>query len=235
MALVLADRVWDGVADSPIDRGFVAMDRGAIVAVGRQADIGTQFEGDDRVELPPGATLLPGLIDCHQHLVFNCIGTLEEQIAGMDDDALGVRARESAAKALTGGITTLRDLGDRAFVTLALRDDPSLPTILAAGPPLTRVGGHCWYLGGECTGEEELRRAVHIAAITRVRRDFGALARSGVNRVKPHPTFPMWAAHSSLPDEEAVAPSSTRRTARSPGGRPLSWRRRHRPGARRRR
>ena len=205
MALVLADRVWDGFAESPIDRGFVAMDRGAIVAVGRQADIGTQFEGDDRVELPPGTTVLPGLVDCHQHLVFNCIGTLEEQIAGMDDDALGVRARESAAQALAGGITTLRDLGDRAFVTLALRDDPSLPTILAAGPPLTRVGGHCWYLGGECTGEEELRRAVRDRVgrgcdVVKVMATGGSLTA----------TFPMWETQFSDDEMQAVVDEAHR-------------------------
>ena len=41
--------------------------------------------------------------------------------------------------ALRAGITTIRDLGDRKFVTLDLRDDPELRTILAAGPPLTRT------------------------------------------------------------------------------------------------
>jgi imidazolonepropionase-like amidohydrolase len=141
-----------------------------VVLIG--GDIGGDIDGDKIVgvgEEPPASaevvdlgdvTLLPGLIDCHQHLVFDGNGTLEEQVTGVDDGALAERARGAAARALAGGITTLRDLGDRGFVTLALRDDPALPTILAAGPPLTRAGGHCWYLGGECTGVDALIGAV---------------------------------------------------------------------------
>jgi imidazolonepropionase-like amidohydrolase len=132
-------------------------------------------------------TLLPGLIDCHQHLCFDGNGSLEEQVADIDDDALGQRARAAASRALVGGVTTLRDLGDRAYVTLSLKDDPSLPTILTAGPPLTRVGGHCWYLGGECDGADELRRAVH----ERVERGCDAI-KIMVTGGALTPTFPMW-------------------------------------------
>src|SRR4029453_15621408 len=99
----------DGIADAAIDRGFVAMEGGAIAAIGKQADLGSRFDDHERVELPGAATVLPGLVHCHQHLVFNCNGTLEEQVAGIDDDALTVRARESAAIALAAGVTTVRD------------------------------------------------------------------------------------------------------------------------------
>jgi imidazolonepropionase-like amidohydrolase len=112
------------------------------------------------VDLGDDVTLLPGLVDCHQHLCFNGIGSLEEQVTGIGDQDLTERARDAARRALRGGVTTLRDLGDRRWVTLPLRGAVGLPTILAAGPPITRVGGHCWYLGGECEGEAALRAAV---------------------------------------------------------------------------
>jgi imidazolonepropionase-like amidohydrolase len=205
MTLVLADRVWDGTADAVIDRGFVAIDGATIAAVGRQADLGTGFADHERVELPAGATVVPGLIDCHQHLIFNCVGTLEEQVAGIDDETLTNRARAAAARALAGGVTTLRDLGDRGFVTLGLRDDPSLPTILAAGPPLTRLGGHCWYLGGECTGKDELRRAVRERAergcdVVKVMVTGGSLT----------PTFPMSEAQFSADEVTAIVDEADR-------------------------
>jgi imidazolonepropionase-like amidohydrolase len=40
-----------------------------------------------------------------------------------------------------------------------------LPEIVAAGPPITRVGGHCWFLGGEADGVAGVRAAVaeHVA------------------------------------------------------------------------
>jgi imidazolonepropionase-like amidohydrolase len=56
-----------------------------------------------------------------------------------------IRAGQTA---LRGGVTTVRDLGDRDYLSLGLRGRPGLPTIVAAGPPVTTPGGHCHYLGG---------------------------------------------------------------------------------------
>ena len=67
--------------------------------------------------------------------------------------------------ALAGGITTVRDLGDRNYITLALRDelagDPTAgPELLVAGPPITTTGGHCWFFGGEVDDPAKVRAAV---------------------------------------------------------------------------
>ena len=118
---------------------------------------------DEVVDLP-GATIVPGLIDTHQHLVFNGIGTFEEQVAPHTDDELRERAHGHARKALAAGITTVRDLGDRGYVTLDLRGLDDVGTLLCAGPPITRGRGHCWYLGGEADGEDALRAAVRERA-----------------------------------------------------------------------
>jgi len=147
-----ADHVFDG--EAYIGRADVVIDGKKIVAVGRDVR-------PDLVATNLGAaTMLPGLVDCHQHLVFDGNGTLEEQVVECSDDELLERAKESARRALLGGVTTLRDLGDRSFVTLGMRGDPDLPTLVCAGPPITTVHGHCWYLGGECDGTGALRRAV---------------------------------------------------------------------------
>jgi imidazolonepropionase-like amidohydrolase len=61
----------------------------------------------------------------------------------------------------------VRDLGDRSYLALKLRDGAvagPLPTILAAGPPITAPGGHCHFLGGEATGVEGMRAAVRERA-----------------------------------------------------------------------
>ena len=103
----------------------------------------------------PGATLLPGLIDTHVHLAFdtstNAVGNLARR-----RDAEVTGALQSAGRAaLRGGVTTVRDLGDRGYLSLGLRGQGGLPTILAAGPPITTPGGHCHYLGG--TAEPTVR------------------------------------------------------------------------------
>ena len=38
------------------------------------------------------ARVVPGLIDCHQHLCFDGAGTLEEQVTGIDDGDLAIHA-----------------------------------------------------------------------------------------------------------------------------------------------
>jgi imidazolonepropionase-like amidohydrolase len=156
-------------------------DDGTIAGVGEQ--VPTSAEVDDLGDV----TLLPGLVDTHQHLCFDGRGTLEEQIVGVPDEELSERARRNAVTALRAGITTIRDLGDRGFLTLALRGDPELPTILASGPPLTADGGHCWYLGGCCSDTDALVEAVHERKargcdVVKIMVTGGALT----------PTFPMW-------------------------------------------
>ena len=62
-------------------------------------------------------------------------------------------------------MTTVRDLGDRRFSVVERRDaqrqvDDGLPWIVASGPPITSLGGHCGYLGGEVSGADEIVAAV---------------------------------------------------------------------------
>jgi len=77
---------------------------------------------------------------------------------------------EAARRALHAGVTTVRDLGDRGYLALDLRDTgPAgragpLPAIVAAGPPITTPGGHCHFLGGAASGERGLRAAVRERA-----------------------------------------------------------------------
>lgn len=164
----------------------------------RVVGIGTPPANCKAVDLGD-ATLLPGMIDCHQHLVFDGNGTLEEQVTGADDATLLDRARAAARHALLGGVTTLRDLGDRGYVSLALRGDPSLPTILASGPPITPVRGHCWYLGGEAAGERELRRAVRGRAERGC--DAVKVMASGGGMT---PTWPLWKPQYTLTELKAI-------------------------------
>jgi imidazolonepropionase-like amidohydrolase len=149
--------------------------------------------------------VLPGFVDCHQHLCFDGAGTLDEQVSSVDDEELTVRARASARTALLGGVTTLRDLGDRSFVTLGLRGDSDLPTILAAGPPITQPLGHCWYLGGECAGADELLAAV------RERAERGCdVVKMMVTGGAMTPTFPLWKAQFAEEDVRLVVDEAHR-------------------------
>jgi imidazolonepropionase-like amidohydrolase len=106
------------------------------------------------LDLGRDAFLLPGLIDAHLHLVFDASAEPAAAVTGdIDQDALLDRMRATAADIVRAGITTVRDLGDRDYLTLRLRDEfadrpEAGPHLLVAGPPLTTPGGHCHFLGG---------------------------------------------------------------------------------------
>lgn len=142
-----------------------------LVVDGRIAEVGfgsgaAVAPGVELVELP-GATLLPGLVDTHVHLAFDGTRDPVGALAGRDDDAVLHAMAEAARSQLRAGVTTVRDLGDRDYLSLQLRDGAvpgPLPTIVAAGPPITTRGGHCHYLGGEAEGVGGVRAAVRERA-----------------------------------------------------------------------
>jgi imidazolonepropionase-like amidohydrolase len=154
MQVLRAAQVYDGT--DFLGRGCVYVDGESIAGVER-----------GHPDPPSGAdvrsydgTLLPGLIDSHVHLVSNGdVGSLER--AGLATvEALDAAIRASLAAQVSGGVTTVQDLGDREYRTLAFRAQPGLPRVVVSGPPLTVPDGHCHYLGGVVTGIDGIRRAV---------------------------------------------------------------------------
>ena len=110
-------------------------------------------------------TLLPGLIDSHVHLAFDAHDKAKQSIAEEPDATVLDRMRRHARQQLGAGVTTVRDLGDRDFLAVSLREQYGAdgkvgPEILAAGPPITRTRGHCWFLGGEAEGVAGVQAAV---------------------------------------------------------------------------
>lgn len=107
-------------------------------------------------------TLLPGLIDTHVHLVANSRPGGLESVGGFSDEQIDSVIAESLAQQAAAGVTTVRDLGDRNFRTLVFRDrmTPGQPRIVAAGPPLTVLDGHCHYLGGVVDGADSIRSTI---------------------------------------------------------------------------
>ena len=137
-----AARLFDGVTTHA--------DPLVLVEDGRITEVRTGPPPPDAelIELP-GATLLPGLVDTHVHLAFDAGPDPIAALAARDDDAVLEAMAQAAAAQLRAGVTTVRDLGDRDYLTLRLRESTAaLPTIVAAGPPITSSGGHCHFLGG---------------------------------------------------------------------------------------
>lgn len=156
-----AARLFDGTTCTDDPLVLVEGGRVAEVRHGRDAVV----PDDARLVDLPGATLLPGLVDTHVHLSFDAGPDPVGALAGRDDAALLEAMARAAAEQLRAGVTTVRDLGDRDYSVLALRERGGLlPTIVAAGPPITSPGGHCHFLGGAAEGVSGVRAAVRAHA-----------------------------------------------------------------------
>src|SRR5215472_5520489 len=102
-------------------------------------------------------------------LAFDASADAVTSLGHMDDGLLLAAMERGGRRALQAGITTVRDLGDRNFVSVALRDrigpgGAGGPELVVSGPPITTSGGHCHFLGGEAEGEAGLRAAVRQRA-----------------------------------------------------------------------
>jgi len=136
--------------------GDLLPDRAVIVEDERVAGIASANDvpGDVPVRDLPGHTVLPGLIDCHAHLV------------GEEDSGHGyteLLTRTGAQEAMSGvrnardtlraGFTSVRDVGTyRAFVDVALRD--AIDAGWTPGPRMMVAGAYvgCTGGGGDISG-----------------------------------------------------------------------------------
>jgi imidazolonepropionase-like amidohydrolase len=163
MLAIRARQVFDGtrVVDGA---GTVFVDGGRIVGVEpARADV----PADCRVLDRPHATVLPGLVDAHVHLLADSGPGALDRLAGYSPEDCDRVIEQTLRVHLATGVTTVRDLGDRDYAVLDWRSrhaGADVPTIVASGPPITTPRGHCWNMGGETAGPDALRAAVRERA-----------------------------------------------------------------------
>jgi imidazolonepropionase-like amidohydrolase len=165
MLAVRAARLFDGVNSVLVEQPLVLIGQGRVVGL----QVGGAPPAEVEVVDLGAVTLLPGLIDAHLHLAFDASDDPVGYLAHAGDGEVLDGMRTAAVKCLAAGITTVRDLGDRGYLALRLREElaarpASGPQVLAAGPPITTRRGHCWFLGGEADGVDGVRAAVRDRA-----------------------------------------------------------------------
>lgn len=161
--LITADRLIDGTGAPPVRPGAVLVDGERIAAVGSRLEAPSDAE---RLHLE-GATILPGLIDCHVHLSDSGLPDATAQDA--DPPALRVlRMADHARRTLAAGVTTVRDVGGRDHLEFALRRAVAdglvgAPRLVLAGKivSMTTPGASSWRgMYREADGPWELAKAV---------------------------------------------------------------------------
>jgi len=110
--VIFAARLIDGVSDKPRADVAVLIEGGRIKEIGTRAQLENRAPANRRVDLG-GATLLPGLIDAHTHVLLQGDATSEEydeQILKESIPYRAIRATAAARIALLAGFTSMRDL-----------------------------------------------------------------------------------------------------------------------------
>ncbi|MDT7543406.1 MAG: hypothetical protein QOE33_3310 [Acidobacteriota bacterium] len=168
-----------------VESGRLVEEAVVLIRNGRITDVGSHLaipQGAHLIDLGRAATLLPGLIDTHTHLLLNLDDAISDESSNM---FLTVSRMSTAKRALLGaamgremlesGFTTVRDLGNSGISgDLALRDAIVAgwvvgPRVVAATRALSPLGGQFGLLTPEAqkmveqeyvvvNGVEEARR-----------------------------------------------------------------------------
>jgi imidazolonepropionase-like amidohydrolase len=111
-----------------------------------------------------GRSLFPGFIDAHVHLCLDGSPDPIGKLASEQAIVTAVRASQLARETLMAGVTTVRDMGGKDGVDIALREAVRSGTIL--GPRMLvscsmicMTGGHGWQFGRQADGPDEVRKA----------------------------------------------------------------------------
>jgi len=176
-----AARVIDGTGAAPIVNGVVVVTDDKIVAVGKQGSV-TIPAGARIVDLG-NATLLPGFIDAHTHIIGRELNDPQSNDAAVRDyeATAAILGVANAQKTLLGGFTTIRNVGAPNFDDMALRKAVGEgfvigPRMQNAGHSIGITGGHCDENGfkpglmdgtikeGIADGADQVRAAVRYQA-----------------------------------------------------------------------
>src|SRR5882724_10039698 len=178
VVVLKAARLVDGTGAAPIANAVIVVRENMIATVGTAASV--TIPRDAKIIDLGDATLLPGFIDAHTHLIGRVLGDPEGEMSSVKDyesfgAILGVlHARDT----LLAGFTSVRNVGAAGrFDDMALRKainegwTPG-PRMETAGHALGITGGHCDENGfrpglldpsiadGVANGPEQIRAAV---------------------------------------------------------------------------
>lgn len=136
-------RLLDGTSAQGEHDRFVRVEGGLIREVSDRpiADAGAR-----RIDLK-GRTLMPGLIDCHVHVIANSANF--GQNALLPDALVALQAAKLMGEMLHRGFTTVRDVGGATYSLVEAQEQGLYvgPRLVICGKALSQTGGHADFRG----------------------------------------------------------------------------------------
>ena len=191
--LLKAARLVDGNGGPAAEQAAILLDGDTIKQIGTKETVQAP-EGATVNEIDYGdATILPGLVDCHVHLIGIGDGRAGDDLVTLPDEVLTVQAAQNVRRHLYSGVTTVRDLGAKNRTTFLLREAVEMgivpsPRLILAGRPIAIIGGHLSYFGSPATGPTECRAAVR--QLVKEGADFIKVTATGGSTRTSHPFRP---------------------------------------------
>jgi imidazolonepropionase-like amidohydrolase len=194
-----ADRLIPG-RGSPVDDAVLVLDGSLITYAGTRDGAPRADDRDDVVRVP---TVMPGLWECHGHL----IGMRSFDMSTLYREPIALHAARIAGDlraALHAGVTSVREAGGLGVQVARAVDEGTIPgpTVYAAGAILSTTGGHAdehdlplpWVhelahkdgLGAVCDGVPEVMRATR-EQLRKNARVIKVCASGGVLSIVDHP------------------------------------------------
>ncbi|TLS36489.1 metal-dependent hydrolase family protein [Pseudalkalibacillus caeni] len=152
-------QLFDGTG-SDLTKTTILFDEKTIIGIGdkvKEEEADLVIDGD-------GLTCVPGLMDCHVHLTMNGSADPFGESLGKTEADDAYKAYRNAQNQIESGVVTVRNVGSKANVDIALRKAIESgvvkgPRILASGEPIVMTGGHGHTMAIEADGVDEVRKA----------------------------------------------------------------------------
>ena len=182
--IILKGKIFDGISDEPIENGIVEIINKKISYVGKEGKINIST---DDISIIEGNTIMPGMIDCHEHFHTNGESDQQKIFLWTNRETHAIKATVYANIILEYGFTSARSMGEPGDLGICLRDAINEgiikgPRILTCGQPLSITGGHGTHLPPWL--HSDFNAAIFADGVEEVRKAIRYLIRTGVDVIK---------------------------------------------------